>query len=77
MKADDLKKLDTLIKPEGGEEEVAISTEHLLMSLAISAKRIADALEDGLIHLSDDQKVLGLADIIAKNREGIINHVQG
>lgn len=65
MKAEDLKKLDTLIKPEGNQEVVSLSTEHLMMSVAISLKRIADVLEDGLTHLSSDGKVYGVADLIA------------
>lgn len=43
-----------------------VNPDHLLMSIAISAKRIADALEDGLVHLdSTSGGVFGLADIAA------------
>lgn len=65
INAEDLRKLDTLIKPNEGEEVVTLSVEHLLVSIALSAKRIADVLEDGLIHLDHEGKVSGLADLAA------------
>lgn len=41
-----------------------VNPDHLLMSIAISAKRIADALEDGLTSMMPDGTVAGVADLI-------------
>ena len=47
-----------------------VNPDHLLMSIAISAKRIADALEDGLTTMTTEGKVLGLADIAKETNNG-------
>lgn len=67
---DQLKKIDYPHPiPDDAAEVVQLSPETLLLSIAISAKRIADALEDGLTTITPDGKsVAGLADI-AKSME--------
>lgn len=46
------------------EQSAQVTQEHMVFSLALSAKRIADALEDGLTTLTDDGALAGVADIM-------------
>lgn len=47
------------------QETINVAPEILAMSEAMSLKRIADALEDGLTTMTADNRVLGLADVVA------------
>ncbi len=65
---DQLKKLDYPYElPADAAEIVRVSPEVLLVSVAMSLKRIADVLDDGLTHLDPKSGgVFGLADIAAE-----------
>ena len=79
----DLKRLEKEAVPEAlracAEKDpdgaINVAPELLALSKAISLKRIADILDDGLIHLTPDGKILGLADIQQKGQAPTINNL--